>query len=73
MGHWLSQQSWLAITWMIYGILVIGGGGLALYIELVHAKKVDGASGWLLFGWFSMTLYGAFVMGAISLVAKLFF
>lgn len=67
MTEWLATLSWLQICWLVYGV---GAVLLILPVWRIerHAKKVDGASGWVTFGWLLLAFYGLLILGAVSLV-----
>lgn len=67
MTDWFSSLSWLQICWVMYAAAVLITAPLVWNMER-HAKKVDGASGWTLFGWLILSTYGLLILGAISVI-----
>jgi hypothetical protein len=65
MAHWFSGLSWLQLCWVTYAGLMALLAPLVAYIES-QARKVDGASGWVLFNWLLLGAFGLLVLLGLS-------
>ena len=67
MWNWIISLSWLQLCWLIYGVALLLYGLLAINTEH-HARKVDGASGWMLFSWVLLAAYGLLLLLVLSAI-----